>query len=299
MRGFSLFLLLLLAPAAALADVDTIKVNYLPLAEAEAAVRTQLSGQGSVASMPSRNLLIINDDAVHLRNARSLLKRLDVAAPQYSLTLEMIRVDNASQHGVRSSAALPNGWVRIALDERHQHSSGRQQFTLHVSAGKPGMIEAGRLQPYRQRVRQWLAGYGVIDSSSVELVSVTSGFSATVSPVGDDRVNVRIDPWMRNLRGDRAVHGDTEILIDLGSTHAPKHPPQADAPVRLNAVPESRRKEVIEMAGASTEFTVPIGESVLIMAGDKEAALLGQALLSGSSGVNENRLAIRVTVEAR
>jgi len=296
-RAFTAALFLLL-PCPAWADIETYEVQHLPLAEAEAAVRSQLSGHGSVAAMPSRNLLIINDDAVHIRAARELLERLDIAAPQYSLTMEIIRLVDKGYASVRTGAVLPHGWIAVSLDSDKQHSSSRQMFNLHVAAGRSGTIEAGTLQPYRQRVRQWLAGYGVIDSTSVELVSITSGFSASVTPAGQDSVRIRIDPWMRRLQGNTSIQGKTEILVDLGSTGVPKQSLESTAPVRPNAAPNMQNQGMIEIAGASTEITVPLGESVTIMTSDEEAKLLGEALLSAGSDVGTSHFAIRLRVES-
>jgi hypothetical protein len=56
---------------------------------------------------------------------------------------------------------------------------------------------------------------------------------------------------------------------------------------------------VIEIAGAATELTIPLGKTVTIMSHDKEAAMLGEALLSGNSTTGTNHFVIRLLVEQR
>ncbi|MES0372334.1 MAG: secretin N-terminal domain-containing protein, partial [Mariprofundaceae bacterium] len=253
-----LLLVCLLFPRLLLAETATVEVFHLPLHEAAAAVKSQLSERGSVATLPSRQLLIINDESKNIRDARKLLKKLDVASAQYALHLEIIHIQDESVKTANAEALLPGGWVRLTVADNDLHSSRKQSFSLHLSANREGMVETGTLQPYRKHVRQWLAGYGVISSNSVELVSVTSGFIARVRPADSNHVQIRIEPWMRNLRGNTDIRSETEILIDLGSTTTPKQAPSNQAPIRLNARPHRSKEGMIEIAGAATELTIPL-----------------------------------------
>lgn len=222
--------LLLLAcltfPQLLAAETVTLEVLHLPLHEAEAAVKSQLSEHGSVATLPSRRILIINDESKNIREARKLLKKLDVATPQYSLYLEIIHIQDEALKTIDTEALLPGGWVKLTLADRDLHRSSQHSFNLHLSANREGMIETGRLQPYRKHIRQWLAGYGLISINSVELVSVTSGFIAHVRPADSGHVHIRIKPWMRNQRARTGIRGETEILIDLAQPpHQNRHLP--------------------------------------------------------------------------
>lgn len=294
-----LLLAYLIFPQSLLAETATVEVFHLPLHEAEAAVKSQLSERGSVSMLPSRRILIINDESRNIREARKLLKKLDVTPAQYSLYLETIHIQDASIKTVDTKALLPGGWVRLTVADNDLHSSKKQSFSLHLSANREGMIETGTLQPYRKHIRQWLAGYGLISTNSVELVSVTSGFIAHVRPADSGHVRVYIEPWMRNLRAGSTVRGETEILIDLGSTTTPKQAPSNQAPIRLNAHPYASKQGVVEIAGAATELTIPVGETVTIMANDNESKMLGEALLSSRSTIGSNRFAIKLRVEKR
>ena len=289
----------LLLPGSALAETAVLEINYLPLNEAENIVKSQLSPSGSVTAMPSRAILVVNDRAANIEQAKALLRRLDVQALQYSANLELMSLDDEQRRSIRTSAQLPGGWIRVSIHDSQTSYSNRKQFSLYLTSGSQGSIESGTIRPYHQRTKQWLAGYGVINAHSVELVPITSGFYATVRPAGNGMVNVRIVPWMRNLRGASQVQGDTEVLIDLGATNNPRQAPNGAAPVRLNTNPATTTGEVIEMAGAATEVTISVGETVTIAANSEEAELLGDALLSSGSTIGKKSFAMRLRVNQR
>ncbi len=287
----------LVCPQPLIAETAMLEVYHLPLNEAEAAVKTQLSKNGSVTILSSRRTLIINDESRNIQEARKLLKQLDVAAPQYSVYLKMLHFQNSQLKATHTEAVLPGGWIRLNLEDKNLRSSNKQSFNLHLSANHNGSIEVGTLQPYRKHIRQWLANYGLISSNSVDLVSVTSGFIARVRPADSGHVHIRITPWMRNQRGRTNIEGKTEILIDLGTTTAPLKAPSRNAPIRLNANPSSNQNKPIEIAGAVTELTIPLGKTIAIMANDKESEMFGEALLSSSSNIGSNRFAIKLRIE--
>lgn len=295
----TLLLASLLMPGIAAAETATFEVLFLPLNEAKEVVKSQLSQSGSFATLPSRRILVINDDARHIEQARQLLKRLDQPAPQYQLYLELLSLSDDQIRSIQTDAQLPGGWIRVALKESEHHLSSRKRFNLRLTSSRQGSVESGTIQPYRQQTKQWLAGYGVIKAHSVELVPITSGFYATARRAGEKRVNIRITPWMQNQRVNEGIRGEIEILVDLGSTHSPRQAPSGNAPVRLNATPVMKQKQAIKIAGAATELTIPVGETIVIAASSEEAALLGDALLSSGSSTGKKSFAIRLRVEKR
>jgi len=276
-----------------------LEVYHLPLNEAEAAVKSQLSKSGSVTILSSRRTLIINDESKNIQEARKLLKQLDVATPQYSMYLEMFHLQNSQLKATHTEAVLPGGWIQLNLKDKNLRSSNKQSLNLHLSANHNGSIEVGTLQPYRKHIRQWLTSYGLISTNSVNLVSVTSGFVAHVRPADSGHVHVRITPWMRNQKDHTGIKGKTEILIDLGTTTAPLKTPSRNAPIRLNANPSSNQNKPVEIAGAVTELTIPLSQAITIMANDKESKMFGEALLSRRSNINSNRFAIKLRIEQR
>ncbi len=283
----------------AFAATDMIEVNFLPLQEAADAARSQLSNDGKLAVIASRQMLIIDDDEAHIDKARALLKRLDHPADQYTvhLNFEDIRSNKRSASelsGQATSGRLPGGWVRIKAASRQSGSQHRQAFQLRISGNQPGSMETGTLRSFSRTTRLWLAGYGLIQTNSVELIPLTSGFRITIKPAGANQVRVRIAPWMQ--RTIAKVQGQHEILLGLGATNNPATPPSNIANMRLNAQPNLQEQPIIEMAGAATELVIPVDESVTIAASSREARQLGNALLSRFSSVGKRQFVMHLRI---
>lgn len=285
--------------APAMAASDLLEVYFLPLKEAADAVKTQLSEQGRVAVVPSRRVLIVDDDRAHIDKAKQLLKRLDHPAGQYTVYVSL--EDSAVQRYSQSAASvhamagnLTGGWVRLQAGRQHSDSRHRQSFQLRISGQQAASMETGTIQSFNRPTRLWLAGYGVVRADSVEMIPITSGFHVTVTPAGNDKVRVRITPWMQ--RATAQIRGRNELLYGLGTTKQPATPPSPAANMRLNALPELQAQPAIEIAGAATELVVPVDQSVTIAASSREAGRLGQALLSRYSSAGKRRFVIHFRV---
>ncbi len=253
----------------AFAATDIIEVYFLPMQEAADVARSQLSGNGKVAVIPSRHLLLIDDDPAHIQKAKAWLKRLDHPPGQYTayVSIEDIRseTDNTSNvSGYAVLGKLAGGWLKVKLQHRQFRSGQRQSFQLRVSSNHSGSIETGMIRSYSRETRLWLSRYGVVYANSVELVPVTSGFNITATPADTDKVRVKITPWMR-----RAVESHQ---TGLASDEAP----------------------VIEIAGAATELIIPVDKSVTIAAINQEAGKLATALLSRSSSTGKRQFVIHL-----
>jgi len=283
----------------ALAATDMVEIYFLPVQEAADAARSQLSDDGKVAAIPSRQMLIIDDDQTHIARAKALLKRLDHPADQYTIYLNIEDTRSASRSTAEVSGQvltgrLSGGWVQLKAGHRQSGSQHRQAFQLRVSSNQPGSMETGTLRSFSRPTRLWLSGYGVVQVNSVAMIPLTSGFHITVKPVGPDQVRVRIVPWMQ--RAVRQVQGQHEILIDLGATNNPAIPPSNTANMRLNAQPHLKNKPIIELAGAATELVIPVDQSVTIAASNREARQLGNALLSRFSSIGERQFVMHFRV---
>jgi len=283
----------------AMAATEIVEIYFLPLQEAADVAKSQLSDDGKVATMPSRHILLIDDDQAHINKATALLKRLDHQPGQYTAYLNIENITSAALSRASASGAmvpgrLSGGWVRLALQSRTQHSGNRQSFQLRISGNQPGSIEAGVIQSLNRGTRLWLSGYGIVQANSVELTPITSGFHILVRPAGADQVRVRIIPWMK--RTVAQVQGQHEILIDLGASNHPATPPSNTANMRLNASPVLQENPVIEIAGAATELVIPVDTSVTIAASNQEAKKLGYALLSRFSSVGKRQLVMHLRV---
>jgi len=298
-----LFLGMLLSIAVimpAQAATETIQVDFLPLQEAADLARSQLSPDGRVVTLPSRRLLILEDDEAHLEKARTTLKQFDRMPAQFTVQVDIESIEKTAQSGAGATGAyvetgkLPGGWIEVRLQQQNIETTSRQSFQLRVSAGEPGNLEVGQIQPMQQEIRQWLSGYGLIRQESVELVTLTSGFHVRLWPVAGDQLRVRITPWMQRLQPQ--IQGQHEVLLDLGSTSAPATAPANSAPMRLNASPQLKEQDIIEIAGAATELTLPAGETITVAATSSEAGKLGAALLSRHSSTEERQFIIRLRV---
>jgi len=299
MHRLLLLLLLLLPVTHAMAATDVISIDYLPLEEAAAVARSQLSADGSVGTLASRRMLIVDDDEAHLQKVRALLKRLDVRAEQYTLHMSMLdvasRTDTQTQLGGSANLGnLTGGWVQMRLHNQHDGSSNSQQFSLRLSAAEPASIEVGTLQPLEE-TRLWLSAYGITQARSVTMVPITSGFRVTARPAGSDQVHLRIVPWMQ--RQNVQLQGQHEILLELGSTNAPATPPGQVGNMQLDARPVISQAKSIEISGAATELTIRKGEEVEIAASSGEANQLGHALLSRYTSIGKRQFVMRLKID--
>ena len=221
MKKLLLSLLLLCAMStSALAATEAIEIYFLPLSEASEAARSQLSANGKIAPIPSRRLLVIEDDIAHINKAKALLKKLDQPTPQFSAMVEIEDIDSktissASLSGAVSIRKLSGGWIQLASGQQKRSIGNRQKHQLRISAAQPGRIETGIIRSFTRETRLWLSGYGIIQANSVEMIPITSGFSVTAWPVGKDQVRVRITPCMQRM--DTQLTGQHAMLIDLGT----------------------------------------------------------------------------------
>ncbi|MDX8406889.1 MAG: type II and III secretion system family protein [Mariprofundaceae bacterium] len=298
--GLCAGLLALSFPAVICAQTEVIRIDHLPLSEAATAARSQLSATGSVAAMPSRGILIVDDDAGHVRRVQALLKKLDAPARQFRARVEIASRQQHAQQGVDVDGALrlPGGWIRVSPQYSAGHGSSRRSYQLQVTAGQPGRIEAGKVYVL-PATRRWLQGYGIVSSATT--VPVTGGFDIVVRPAGEGMAHVRIQPWLQRLDQNAGFVGRQEVLIDLGSAKTPATPPgnAADAPLRLNAsprAPQGLQGQRIDVVGAATELTIPLDRDVTIAAIDGEAKHMAQALLSGRSQTGSQQMEIHLRV---
>ncbi len=276
----------------------TLEVQHFPLQEASDAVKSQLSRQGIVTQLPSRHMLLIQDDARHIARARALLKRLDIVTPQLKVQVGLVEheIDEASQLETQGSM-LPGGWVRIRVNQ-HTHDNDRQQFFhLRVTSGKDGRVEAGHVRAIRPSVLHFLRRYGIADTPDLALVPITVGFDVQARLLDKKNVRVRIQPWLEREIQKTDIQARVEILPNLGSTNNTLKPPGTQAPMRLNMQPErSSHMEHVAITEAATELTMKMGETVTLAAARKTAKALGDVLMAHYSMVVDRSFRLNLTV---
>jgi hypothetical protein len=289
----SLFLFCSWMPAS-YAATETLEVYFLPLHEAAEAVKTQLSNAGKVVEIHSSRVLLIDDKAAYIKKAKALLKRLDKPVKQLTIQLRIEDISSLQEGSIAGSVSmspLSGGWIRLAVGQQLEHVSSRSSYQLRVSANKPGRIEIGSIQQFNRETRRWLSAYGVIEERSIELISVTTGFYIRARLAGNGLVYVRIIPWMKRM-SQSGLDDDQDVLIGLGSNVTPIIP---DSYLRYKSNPKENQGE-INIAGATTELMIPLGEEVSIAAVNHEAEQLGELLLGRYSKIGKRQFVIRLKV---
>jgi len=289
----SLFLLCSGVPAS-YAATETLEVYFLPLHEAAEVVKTELSNAGKVVEIDSLHILLIDDKAVYIKKAKALLQQLDQPAKQFTvqLTIEDISsLEESSIAGSVSMSPLSGGWARLAAGQQLQHASNHSSYQLRVSANQPGRIATGRIQQFNRETRRWLSAYGVIEERSITLVSITTGFYVRARLAGNGLVHIRIIPWMKRT-GQSSLGDNQDVLIGLGSNVTPAI---SDSYLRHNSNSKKNHSE-INIAGAATELTIPLGKEVSIAAVHHEAEQLGKLLLGRYSKIGNRQFVIRLKV---
>jgi len=277
---------------------ESWSIHYLPMTEAESLVKSALSATGTLAALPSQRLLIVMDDASHLSAAKKLLDQFDRLPAQYRITFTVVEANALSEASLQAAVDLPGHWLQLQAADRNSQQSSNQQWSLLLLAGKEGSFSVGEIQPYRQQVKQWLAGYGLIEKDSVNLVELSSGFFVRMQPVGNDQVEVEFSPWLARSQPGIPTNAKPELLIGLGTAGSINQAPTAaGVPLRLNAAPQLTTPKPIRIARAATRIMVKIGETVEIAANGGESALLSRTLLARHSSVGQQSLILRIKVE--
>lgn len=283
---------------AAQAATDSIEILHLPLNEAAAVARSQLSETGKLAEIPSRRLLIITDDAAHLNKARKLLKQLDVAVPQLRIRMdisEQTTRKNRSMHV--NSSPLPGGWLRIAAATSARKTNKQQQFSLRTTSGRAAHIETGEIRSSRRAIHQYLARYGVVEKNSVALVEITAGFDVQATLLAGDKVRLNIRPWFKRMQQNTGYSGNMELLSDAGNTLATAQPPSNTAPLRFNMQPDSTIQEkIFYVSDAQTEITVKLGETVSLVSASSSASEFAAALTAYHGLQQQRDMLIRLHI---
>ncbi len=300
LRGIMLAALLLLAAPLACAGeqvTESLPVHHLPMDEAASLVKSALSPSGGVAALNSRRLLVVRDDADHLSAAKALLQKFDQPPAQYRVEMELIVSDEVDAASMQAAQTLPGHWLRLAASAVRSAYSGHRSWSLLLLAGAEGRVMTGEVQPYRQRVRRWLAGYGLVRRDSVNLVALNSGFFVRLQPAGDGAVRVDLEPWMARSQPEVSQDGQPELLVDLGSAGAVNPNPMLNgSPLRLNVTPRLKRAKAVRFAHAATSVVVKLGEEIAIAASGGESALFSRTLLGRHSSVGAQSLVIRLKV---
>jgi len=280
------------------AATDSIEVLHLPLNEAAAAVRSQLSETGKLAQIPSRRLLIITDDTPHLKKARQLLKQLDVAVPQLLIRIDISELDmrkNRTTHLKQSP--LPGGWAQLETVNNTRKSSNTRQFSLRTTSGSPAHIEAGEIRSSRRDIHHYLARYGIIEENSVALSEITAGFDVQATLLAGNKVRLLIRPWFKRAEQNTGLTGGLELLNDAGNTAATAQPPSNTAPLRFNMQPSSiTRDKIVYISDAQTQIIAKLGETITLLSANSSAREFANTLTAYHALQQQRDMLIRLHI---
>ncbi|OIO72958.1 MAG: hypothetical protein CO186_04745 [Zetaproteobacteria bacterium CG_4_9_14_3_um_filter_49_83] len=256
-------LLACFCPIWAQAATEVFQVDFIPMNEAKAAVQMQLSPQGNVVIMHSQRKLIVMDDDAAIERVVRLLRQIDVMAQQFSTRVSISSHRREQASGIGVAAVLPGGWGRISARDSRQQSNISQQYQLRLQSGASGSIEVGQVVPLRQSVRAWLTGFGIVLEQQTRLTPVTGGFDISIRAAGENHARVTIHPWLKQLnnRTDAAA-----IRIDI--------------------------------AEASTELTVPLGQTVTLATTGGDAQQFATALIAATSQNSDQQLQFQFKVDS-
>ena len=296
------------------AETATIIVRNMPIPEAAALAKSQLSPTGHIIPLPSRKALIIEDDLTHIRQARKMIRRVDLLEAPLSIQVDTEAYVHGSEDSSHASHfMLSGGWERVHLEKGVLNSTPSvsfsdpyaiqgltpfSHFNLRLSPGKYGRMAIGEIRAIRPGVRRWLVHYGVADTPDMALVPVRAGLDIQAIWVDGTHVRLHIRPWIEQTNQKTDIQAEMGILPKLGTIRAAKHPPGTNASMWAYITPRMRSGTVhIELTDAETELLIKLKKTVVLAATADAAAAFSQALLSPHlvSGKPELRLRVKIS----
>ena len=281
-------------------ETASFQVKHIQLEEAKDLAATQLSDEGRLSTLASRSLLIAVDKHKNIEKIRKLLQQFDVPSPKLLLNLQVLAVSTAqSRLWAEKGQSLPGGWILVesAVSDRARLMTSKEAW---LSSNSKTRIETGSIRPVRLEIRQWLEHHGVPDTPDLALHPITAGFAFRTSLQHGNRVKLELNPWIKaTQQAQISAQAHVEVLPDLGTTVTTLQPPSTTAPIRLNIQPVSEvsQPDFIDITEANIEIDMPIGEEITLLADEKQARALGEALLSKTINGQGKRIIFRLLLK--
>ena len=282
------------------AETASFQIRHIPLEEAKGLAQTQLSTEGRLSALPSRSLLIAVDKSKNIEKIRALLQQFDVPTSGLVLNVQILTVSTAQARlWAADGQQLSGGWKLIANpgSEKRQLMASKQTW---LPSNGEARVETGGIRPVRAQIRKWLEQHGVADTPDLALHPIITGMACQISRQYDKQLRLMLKPWLRiTKQAQVSASGNVEVLPDLGTTAATLKPPSTVAPIRLNIQPEydGVSSHYIGINEANTEIDILIGKPVILLAHEKAAHALGDAILSKSVGSNGKFIALQLLLE--
>ena len=231
----------------------------------------------------------------HHNNEQPSLQQFDAPASEIILHLQILVM--APVRSLAYKQILPGGWRLLTHHSNELLAIARQKIDMHSHSDTH--IEAGNIRPIRTEIRHWLAHY-IPDTPDLALCPLTAGFELRFRWHGSKRIHLRLKPWLRYQSPSQIMAPATiEILPELGMTDAPGQPPSSVAPMRLNIHPTGTTSTVhfVEINKASTEVYLDVGQEIELLAYEREARSLGNAILSRIPNSQKKFMILRLSFE--
>jgi type II secretory pathway component GspD/PulD (secretin) len=189
-------------------------LNARPAESTAEMIRPMLSPNGKIFPEARLNKLVVRDTPEVLAEIESLLKEIDVHAPQVRIFVNMngVAQSNGSVVAVGVGGTNRNVVVSGTAGLNSSSASLQSEQNLVVMSGEKGVIHFGRdlvtVGPYVQ----FANGMGLLPSG-VAVQTVGTGFAVEPVIVGDV-VRLKVTPWM-SFQG---ANGVSEVMVNEAST---------------------------------------------------------------------------------
>ena len=189
-------------------------LNARPAESTAEMIRPMLSPEGKVFPETRLNKLVIRDTPEVLAKIESLLKEIDVHAPQVRIFVNMNGVAQSSGSVLAVGVGGTNRNVIVSGTAGANSTNGQMQSeqNLVVMSGEKGVIHFGRdlvtVGPYVQ----FANGMGLLPPG-VAVQTGGTGFAVEPIVVGDV-VRLKVTPWM-SFQG---ANGVAEVMVNEAST---------------------------------------------------------------------------------
>ena len=204
-----LFLLLILLPSAALAEVREIELQHRAAGEIVEQLRGLLDEGEQIAAAGST--LIIRADGESLTAVEKLVSALDRPPEQLIVRIRHMehpqRLTPVTESAVRYRT---EGSLSVADRNARYLGNSRREYeqTLRLQEGSAAWFEVGKDLPYTQ---EWAAYSGEIAGFSEKIAyrRISTGFDVAVQQVTGDKVLLAIQP--RVMSAEQSGHSAPEL----------------------------------------------------------------------------------------
>lgn len=173
------------------------------------------------------NSLIIKTTAERLPIIQALIKKLDTALTNLSITVIQSKTKTARELNASASITvdLPvnqpkktSGYLRGRIGNTQELNDTENRQVLRTMEGKPAYIKAGKMHPL-QNISIYDTGYGYPSvSTDTQLIEASTGF-AVVPRLSGQQVILEVSPWSDNMKQSGIIEtqsAQTSIRTNLG-----------------------------------------------------------------------------------